>query len=53
MAVGNVVVDQEMVTRTFPEGTGQVEVLAIYEVHGEKIANAWFKMGTPILDRLS
>ena len=51
MAVGNVVVDQEVVTRTYPEGPGKVDVLAIYEVHGEKIAKAWFKMGKPVLDR--
>lgn len=45
--VGNVVVDQERVTRTFPEGPGEIEVLAIYEVVDGKIAKAWFKMGVP------
>jgi len=49
--VGNVVVDQERVTRTFPEGSGEVDVLAIYEVVDGKIAKAWFKMGTPELHR--
>lgn len=43
--VGNVVVDQERVTRTFPEGPGEVDVLAIYEITDGKISTAWFKMG--------
>lgn len=47
--VGNMVVDQECVTRTFPEGPGEIDVLAIYEVSDGKIAKAWFKMGTPRL----
>ncbi|WP_112663856.1 nuclear transport factor 2 family protein [Microvirga flavescens] len=51
LAVGNIVVDQEVVTRTFPEGPGRVDVLAIYEVEGDKITRAWFKIGTPVLDR--
>ncbi|WP_243374807.1 nuclear transport factor 2 family protein [Microvirga solisilvae] len=29
MNVGNMVVDQEVVTRTFPEGTGTVDVIAL------------------------
>jgi hypothetical protein len=49
IAVANVVVDQEVVTRTFPEGPGEVEVVAIYQVENGKIANAWFKMGPPRL----
>ena len=51
MAVGNLVVDHELVSRTFPEGQGRVEVIAIYEVDGGKIAKAWFKIGKPMLDR--
>ena len=47
--VGNIVVDQECVTRTFPEGPGEIDVLAIYEVADGKIAKAWFKIGTPRL----
>ena len=50
MVVGNKVVDQEVVTRTFPEGMGRVDVIAIYEVKDNKIANAWFILGSPILD---
>jgi hypothetical protein len=47
--VGNLVIDHEHVTRTFPEGPGGIDVLAIYEVVEGKIAKAWFKMGTPRL----
>jgi hypothetical protein len=47
IAVANVVVDQETVTRTFPEGPGEVDVVAIYEIEGGKIAKAWFKAGQP------
>ncbi len=45
MSVGDVVVDHETVVRSFPEGPGEVDVIAIYEVAGGKIAKAWFKMG--------
>ncbi|MGO4388117.1 nuclear transport factor 2 family protein [Microvirga sp. 2YAF29] len=51
MAVGNMVVDQEIVTRTFPEGTGTVEVIAIYEVEDGLIRKAWFKLGAPVLNK--
>lgn len=47
--VGNTVFDQERVTRDFPEGVGEVDVLAIYEVVDGKIAKAWFRMGAPRL----
>jgi hypothetical protein len=50
MAVGDMVVDQEVVTRTFPTGPGRVDVIAIYHVVGGKIARAWYKRGEPILD---
>jgi hypothetical protein len=40
-----VVVDQEAVTRIFPDGPGEVDVVAIYEVESGRIAKAWFKMG--------
>ncbi len=49
ITVGNVVVDHETVTRSFPEGPGEVDVICIYEIDGGKIAKAWFKMGTPRL----
>ncbi|MDA4629916.1 nuclear transport factor 2 family protein [Escherichia coli] len=50
MAVGTMVIDQETVTRTFPEGPGEVDVLAIYEINNGKIAKAGFKMGEPRLN---
>lgn len=49
MALGTMVVDQEVVTRTFPESPGEVDVIALYEVEDGKIARAWFKLGTPRL----
>jgi hypothetical protein len=45
-AVGNKVVDHEIVTRTFPDGPGRIGVIAIYEVERGKIAKAWFIIGT-------
>jgi putative hydrolase of HD superfamily len=50
MAVGGLVVDREVVTRNFPEGRGQVDVIALYEVVDGRIAKAWFRMGEPVLD---
>lgn len=50
MSAGNTVVDREVVTRTFPEGPGQVDVIAIYDLTGGKITCAWFAMGEPMLD---
>ena len=44
-AMGNLVIDHEIVTRDFPEGPGTVELIAMYEVHGKKIVRAWFKFG--------
>jgi putative hydrolase of HD superfamily len=48
--MGNVVVDHERVTRTFPEGTGTSEVIAIYEVAGGRIAKEWLILGPRRLD---
>lgn len=50
MAVGNIVVDREIVTRTFPEGPGTIDVIAIYEITHDKIAKAWFVFGEPLLE---
>ena len=47
--MGDLVVDQEIVTRNFPDGIGEVDVVAIYEVRGSKIVRAWFKLGAPRL----
>jgi len=49
IAVANVVIDKETVTRTFPDGPGEVDVIAIYEIDDGKIAKAWFKVGPPRL----
>jgi len=50
MVLGNKVVDQETVTRTFPEGTGTIDVIVTYEVLDGKVAKAWYIFGTPVLD---
>jgi putative hydrolase of HD superfamily len=50
MVMGNVIVDHERVSRTFPEGPGTVELLAIYEVAGERIVRASFVFGPTTLD---
>jgi hypothetical protein len=50
MVCGNTVIDQEVITRTFPEGAGKLELVAIYEVNNEKIVRAWFISGTKTLD---
>lgn len=50
IVMGNVVIDHEKVTRTFPEGTGHIELVAIYEVQAGKIAKAWFRFGAKTLD---
>src|SRR5687767_3319644 len=50
IVAGNVVIDHEHVTRTFPEGTGKFELVAIYEVQNGKIAKAWFVFGAKTLD---
>jgi len=49
MTVGNTVVDREVVSRTFPEGPGTVDVIAIYELADSRIRRAWFVTGEPVL----
>jgi hypothetical protein len=49
IVMGNHVVDTELVTRNFPEGAGQVDVIGIYEIEDSLIARAWFLMGEPRL----
>lgn len=43
--LGDLVVDHERVTRTFPEGPGSIELVAAYEVKDGRIARAWFAFG--------
>lgn len=45
VVMGNLVVDRETVRRTFPEGPGEIDVLALYEVADGLIRRAWFSMG--------
>jgi len=48
---GAFVIDHEIVTRTFPEGPGTLEVVMIYEVRDGRIANSWSLPGTKTLAR--
>ena len=50
IVMGQVVIDHEEVTRTFPEGTGTLELVAIYEVRDGRIAAARFISGPKALD---
>ncbi len=49
IVVADLVVDQEIVTRSFPAGPGEVDVVAIYQIADGRIAKAWFRMGPPRL----
>jgi putative hydrolase of HD superfamily len=48
--LGQFVIDHEEVSRTFPEGTGRIELVAIYEVKDGRITRAWFITGNKSLD---
>ena len=50
MVVGDKVIDRESIVRTFPEGTGTWDVLAISEVKGGLITRVWFIFGEKRLD---
>lgn len=39
--MGPMVIDHECVTRTFPEGPGEIDLVMIYEVAGGRIVRAW------------
>ena len=47
--MGPIVIDHKEVTRTFPEGPGKIQLIAIYEVQAGKIAKAWFMSGVKSL----
>ena len=53
VVMGNIVVDHEKVTRTFPEGPGTLELLMICDVQNGRIAKAWSIVGTRMLDAKS
>lgn len=50
ITMGQTVIDHEEVTRTFPDGFGKIELVAIYEVRDGKIASARFISGKVTLD---
>ena len=45
IVAGPIVIDHEKVIRTFPEGTGEIELVMIYEVKNGRIAKAWSIIG--------
>lgn len=47
---GELVIDHEIVERTFPEGTGTIGLIAIYQVSGGKIRTASFVTGEKTLE---
>ena len=49
IVMGNFVFDHEVVTRTFPEGAGTLEVVMIYEVRDGRIANSWSIPGAKVM----
>jgi hypothetical protein len=49
IVMGNFVFDHEIVTRTFPEGPGTLEVVMIYEVQAGRIARSWSVPGAKTL----
>jgi hypothetical protein len=46
---GDRVIDHERVTRTFPEGPGEIELVMIYEVRAGRITRAWNLVGPKTL----
>ena len=47
--IGSIVIDHEEVLRTFPEGSGKLELVMIYEVQNGRIAKAWSIAGPKTL----
>jgi hypothetical protein len=48
--MGNIVIDYETVTRTFPEGPGKLDLVAIYEVIDGKIQSQSVRISNQRLD---
>jgi hypothetical protein len=48
--MGNTVIDHEKIRRTFPEGVGTIEIVAIYQVAKGLIEKARFIMGPKTID---
>ncbi len=51
MVIGDKVIDRESIVRTFPEGPGTWDVVAISEVKGGLISRVWFIFGAKRLDK--
>jgi hypothetical protein len=51
--MGNIVIDYEEISRTFPEGPGKVDLVAIYEVTGGRIQSQTVKVSNLRLDAQS
>jgi hypothetical protein len=50
VVMGNIVIDHEEVSRTFPEGCGRVDMVAIYEIVDGKIQSASVQVSNKRLD---
>jgi uncharacterized protein (TIGR02246 family) len=50
VVMGNIVIDHEYVTRTFAEGPGSVDLVAIYEVVDGRIKSASVQLSNKRLD---
>jgi putative hydrolase of HD superfamily len=50
VVLGDMVIDHESVTRTFPEGAGRIELVCMYQVRAGKIVTASFVFGAKSLD---
>jgi len=50
MDMGSMVIDQEIVSPTFAEGTGRIGLIATFQVHEGRIDKAWFISGAKTLD---
>ncbi|RDS86521.1 nuclear transport factor 2 family protein [Dyella psychrodurans] len=50
VAMGEMMIDHEYVSRTFPEGLGRIELVCMYEVRAGKIVTASFVFGARTLD---
>jgi len=49
IVTGDIVIDQERITRTFPEGPGTLDLTMIYEVKAGRITRAWTIAGPKTL----
>ncbi len=50
VVLGDMVIDHESVTRSFPEGPGRMDLIGIYQVRAGKIVTASFVFGARVLD---